>query len=372
MGTFATRIALAGAYVLALALGGAVSGQSAYRLAAEVRIGAMDGAYALTEPGVTTVARNGVLAVSQPMESLVRLFRPDGSAVGIIGRRGDGPGEFRAIVNMGFRGDSLWVTDPLSRRLSYFALDGRLLTEITWPGSMYLPDQPLPNGTFAGSAVTRNGAGPVEQNSPWRVTLFSRDGVQLKAIATLHTYSRELTIGGRKVLSPISDGAISSLSPDGGHLAVVDRRVPERGARGTFSITWINMSNGDTLGRQSFGYQPERMPREAVGQLVARLAGSGAPPEYIADMRQALEAQSFVPPVSRVQSADDAVWIARESMGRAEVRWERYTITDGLTGFILLPWKSRIVAARAQQIWVVEKDAFDVPYVVRYRLLGAR
>ncbi|HEU4801481.1 MAG TPA: hypothetical protein VFS94_12720 [Gemmatimonadales bacterium] len=55
-----------------------------------------------------------------------------GTLVGTLGRRGDGPGEFRRIHGVRFLPpDTLLAWDGNTRRLSWLALDGRLLKSVT-------------------------------------------------------------------------------------------------------------------------------------------------------------------------------------------------------------------------------------------------
>jgi hypothetical protein len=122
----------------------------------------------------------------------------------------------------------------------------------------------------------------------------------------------------------------------------------------------------------SYAYQPKPMPREGVAQMVSRAASAGAPPDYIEEFREVLSRQAWLPPISHVlyASTDDAVWLARERIGASAVRWYRFTPPDGATGFVELPWKSRVVAAAGNLVWIAEKDEFDVSYITRYRIDG--
>lgn len=68
------------------------------------------------------VDSRGVIYVGDWMNACVWAFDPGGVSLGCIGGRGQGPGEFQAVhsVEVG-RGDSLFVFDANSRRLSAFA-----------------------------------------------------------------------------------------------------------------------------------------------------------------------------------------------------------------------------------------------------------
>lgn len=69
---------------------------------------------------------DGRLAIGVQGSHVVRFFDAQGRFVSGVGRRGDGPGEFRQILNLSrMRGDTLVVHDL--RRLHFYTADGRLV-----------------------------------------------------------------------------------------------------------------------------------------------------------------------------------------------------------------------------------------------------
>src|SRR5690606_18722256 len=65
-------------------------------------------------------------------ETYIWRIRGDGSLVGVIGRSGDGPGEFRSIVGLGvIPGDTILVLDGLSFRLTRFDGGGNLIDNLS-------------------------------------------------------------------------------------------------------------------------------------------------------------------------------------------------------------------------------------------------
>ncbi|HLM69738.1 MAG TPA: 6-bladed beta-propeller, partial [Longimicrobium sp.] len=76
----------------------------------------------------------------------VTVLGPDGSLVRTLGKRGDGPGEFRAIRGVQIlSGDSLLVYDPTSARVTVYAADAarpayttNLRTGLAGPAPFYL------------------------------------------------------------------------------------------------------------------------------------------------------------------------------------------------------------------------------------------
>ncbi len=71
-----------------------------------------------------------VLVSPDPLE--VRVYTADGKLQRVIGRAGEGPGEYRSAVHLrAWPGDSVLVISSATRRNSLFGLDGKLVRE--WP-----------------------------------------------------------------------------------------------------------------------------------------------------------------------------------------------------------------------------------------------
>src|SRR5262249_16093968 len=57
------------------------------------------------------ISATGRIAVMQVKDQQIRVFGPTGADQGRFGRRGEGPGEFLGLFEIGWRGDSLWAFD---------------------------------------------------------------------------------------------------------------------------------------------------------------------------------------------------------------------------------------------------------------------
>ncbi|MGQ0703659.1 MAG: hypothetical protein ACT4PM_11060 [Gemmatimonadales bacterium] len=92
-----------------------------------LQIGKTDGdsLYELLRVNGVTRLSDGRIAVANDGTRTIRFYDRQGVYLGGFGRDGDGPGEFRQILQFRrIRGDSLVVTDNLSRS-SYFSPGGR-------------------------------------------------------------------------------------------------------------------------------------------------------------------------------------------------------------------------------------------------------
>jgi len=95
----------------------------------------------------------GQVAIADGAESVIYLFGSDGSARGVIGRKGSGPGEFIALCCIGLAPDgALWTSDAATRRYSVFALGesgGTFLRAVQMPSN--------PSGRYDRLAWTSTG-----------------------------------------------------------------------------------------------------------------------------------------------------------------------------------------------------------------------
>ena len=76
----------------------------------------------------------------------IHVFSDDGSYIGKTGRDGDGPGEFRGLMDIHVSGDSLFALDVSLNRIQIFSLPDRTLADIVMYDTRGLVTDPLPGG----------------------------------------------------------------------------------------------------------------------------------------------------------------------------------------------------------------------------------
>lgn len=81
---------------------------------------------------VSAVGPGGVLALMQRGDARVVLLDQDGSMIGAVGAVGDGPGEFRFMGHLGWKAETLWVSDITHRRIAYFDRALQLIRDEGW------------------------------------------------------------------------------------------------------------------------------------------------------------------------------------------------------------------------------------------------
>ena len=101
--------------------------RGAVRLEPELTIGHLDGSdkYGFGDVVEIVAAASGDFFVFDRQVPALRHFDQQGHLVKILGRVGDGPGEYRSIVGMAVRADgTLLAHDPQSRRINLYDSEG--------------------------------------------------------------------------------------------------------------------------------------------------------------------------------------------------------------------------------------------------------
>jgi hypothetical protein len=84
--------------------------------------------------GGITLDREGRLYVADELEDEIRVFGPDGGHVATWGRSGEGPGEFGALRNLAWVGDTLLALDYMVGRVAELDREGAWLGQRPAPG----------------------------------------------------------------------------------------------------------------------------------------------------------------------------------------------------------------------------------------------
>lgn len=373
----------------ALALGAApVSGQVSgqvpeWTLERGVTIGSVDDpVYGLTRVGGVLANAEHVF-VLQPEDGKVRVFSRAGEFVRDLGRRGEGPGEFTRPNGMGWHGSRLWIRDPLPGRLTFFDVATGEAETIQYrpnvPGSLHrwTPYAVFANGRFVAFPEITTGPGGLATASEIPVIVTEPEGTLRDTLARLSfagnfgRISAGLADAERWVASPIQDQDIMALAPDGSSVVLVKRQTWDgRTAPAEFEVTRIDL-HGDTVYRRNIAYEPRPVPPDFFDDLIA---GSVEDPDinnrraHASALREFYEQHRYFPPVTTVRVGNDGTtWLAglREEDGERE-----YLVLDGSGSAIgRLGPPGGILFADLTECWVVERDAFDIPYVVQYDIV---
>lgn len=136
-------------------------------------------------------------------------------------------------------------------------------------------------------------------------------------------------------------------------------------------------ASGDTVQSRVYPYRPIPMTDAAIRhdaeQDHERSSRPGRTPPSVDVIERALRDADCLPPtfppVSAIVAAQDGtIWLRREEVPGDSVAWNVLDRDGRMIGALRLPSGQEVVAARGDIMAAVERDAFDVPYVVRYRL----
>jgi hypothetical protein len=369
----------------------------ALALEEELRIGSLDDPdLGFSRIGGVQVAADGTVFVLEAQDRQVRVYDAQGRLLRRMGGPGSGPGEMQSPSGFQLLGDTVLVQEMVgNRRVTLYGRDGELLATVPAQGVEVPIEQPnmrvevrpsrlRPDGLLEGTVVYSIfslGPGVAPPPAPDSVSvprvLFDKQGLP---VDTLGWYAYPLppsmTVGTVSVSrSPALPTTPFRLS-FGADTVVVERPVATDPSGGVLTVTRIRES-GDTAYRQPLRYAPrpvEAAYRDSV--LEARLASyrTRQPPVDLLAVRRAIEAvadwPAFHPPVTVVRlGSDGAPWLRREALGE-RVRWTLLHADGSPRGELVLDPSVSIQWSDAERLWAIERDAFDVPWLVRYRITG--
>ena len=345
-----------------------------------------------------TEGPNGDLFSIHRNEPAVHRWTPDGKAMGTIGRRGRGPGEFLLPSGLGFFGDTLWVMDVAAQRASYFGADGTFLHSAeprvavapspTNPAALVPhPERPLRDGRWFGRGSGR--AVDLASGRLSSVPFVSMDstGALLDTMWVQHYKPYDVLVVPVEppqhyayVSQPFGDRPLTGIDADG-MLLVVGRRVAKSGAgpNAHFSVTRVD-ERGDTILHVSYPYQPLGPTRQWVRSVTATMARQAYDAQQIArwgqtesqfekDVADRLFVPPSLPPVRRfLLGADGSVWLMRfDPVDQRQAWW--LIDTEGRPWRWVVPSGNlRILWAGRDHVWGVVADPLGVNYIVRYEI----
>ncbi len=343
------------------------------------QIGSIEDAdQSLTRIGDVVIGPDGETVAAQPSDGNIRVYGPEGDLRALVGRRGEGPGEIGRINTIGVIDGHLWVLDSGNRRMLRFSTGGEFLEGQGWtppriqnggtslnygsPGSLSLLSDGSSVVSPAVSVITRPGEDPpVSVRRP--VMRIDPSGAFVDTVAVNDLTPRdEFDYNG---LSPLSVYPIFGLAADGDGVVMIERAVIGNPDPETFRVARVNLA-GDTLFDRLYRYRPIPSPPGLAARHLA---------EFREEVQQMFKDRVWVPktlpPISElVVTQDGTIWLAREAEGQDSVAWWALDPNSGdHLGTIHLPAGHEIVAGQGDVLIAKRTDEFDVPYLVRYRVL---
>jgi hypothetical protein len=364
----------------------------------EIRIGAVDNPeYSFGAVGALEVGADGRIYTLHRQEATVRVWTPAGLAADSIGRRGEGPGEFISARTIGWKGDSLWVFDSTrNARITFFDADGRYLGQVmpqTDLGSVELAVQgiypPRPEGVLGDGSLLGITPGFSQDIVEGKITSIAhtrmdREGAVLDTIVMIPV-GREAVLGvlrdggGTFSAQPFGDPTLNVLTADATAYILLDRRAAGSGEIAEFRVHRVALS-GDTVFSRAYPYLPTPITPDTVEHVIRERAESlhgfvgertgTTLPQWVEWVSEATYRPAYFTPVSAVVAGrDDTIWLALHPPAGTDVEWLVLDPEGEPLRTLTLPASLRVFQAEESYVWGVERDEFDVEYIVRYRVL---
>lgn len=352
----------------------------------DLEIGERDGApeYTFSRIADLAVAEDGRIVVSDGVAQELRVYDASGEFERTIGRQGEGPGEFAtAPMITGLAGDTIFVFDSRSSRVTAFLLTGDLIAETTFrAGDSGRPQFVIrqDDGTYL-SRSTWVDLGATEASYEMRLELDSiviehleRGGTLMDTLRVIADRSRarsvEINTEGlfRTLAMATPYSARAVMGSDGLRLIV--------GHSDAFQLEWIGPSTEVVTVLRVLGVQhpataeeirarQEAAIREAVGDREIDPRVWRANIEYLPEQLPAFE--------NVVVGDLGDVWVSLTEYDLSEgLDWLVFTSTGELRGTVHTPPEFRLREVRNDFIVGFVLDELDVPYVRRYQLTQVR
>ena len=340
------------------------------------------------------VGPDGTIFTGHSQEHQIRMHDASGTFLRSIGREGEGPGEFSRLGVMAITGDTLWVMDRGLYRFSFFDLQGNFLGSRRVPvdlGRSQADLPPRPRGLLRDGSVV--GSPPAFSSDELTENIIVRMDTAGNVGDTIAHYSLanmswEITNNEQgpagfmsSRIQPFSDTEIVKVS-DYDMVAVrVMRGTPEGDGPATFTVTAWRIG-ADTIFSRGFPYDPIPLRTTIVDSIIDGFAESVANSEFLARRatfdeaarwaRSSLYLPAYHPPVSAIViGTDGQLWLRGEELGEPMVEWRVVSGTGDAIGVVELPSGFTMMFARGMQVWGIEYDELDVPYIVRYGITEA-
>lgn len=299
----------------------------------------------------------------------VFVLGPDLSLQRQVGRRGDGPGEFRQVSSVQvLPGDSLAVFDGTAGRLTVF-LPGAV--EAAYTTTLEPIDGAYPEWLGRGR---RSNDDYVEYDRPVSVRDDpagdgDRDRVirRLRSDADVTRDSLLAIAANESVILRPERGGVIQFTPPFLPRSIVRLAPDERIYRvrtDTLGVT-VHSPAGDRVGGFRRSYAPPPVTTEQVDEVFER------------DPMAAAARSGFHPPEAWPAVADLLVddrarsWIRLNDGRDDRFEWLVFSPDGGLEATVELPSRADLRLVRGETLYVAEYDEWDTPTLVRYRIASS-
>lgn len=358
-----------------------------------LRIGVLEGdpAYIFSSVvGLRGLDGGGVLVAESQAREL-RVYDASGSHVRTFGGRGDGPGEFASLSGLvGLSGDTVWAWDSRSRRLTSYLTSGELIGTVTSagdPGGRIRELHRLSDGTYV--ALSRWGSGLTSSRESQDLAVV-RDTIVLRRLdATLQELDtiavlpsseslRESQITSRNQtaangeIRTVMSGSIRQTERPFGRTSYYHPRLPGVVTATNDSYEWIVRAlDGSVrlISRVPDFNRPISTGR--VTELRDWFLSNGTSPERMREAFEDFPLPDLAPAFGPIRvDPRGRVWLAEyKAVPNTASIWIVFSPDGQLLGQVEVPPGLEVHEIGDDYLLGVQRDEFDVPYVLRFRLV---
>jgi hypothetical protein len=374
--------------IAALCLPGAVGAQANIRLSEITKVFSDDdGTMGLDEWSQLGVGpRNTTFMLDAKREGIFLIDRPGASPIR-IGRKGSGPGEYVRVSGFGWLGDTLWVSDDATRRLTFVDQlgRGRVRTQgftgaVTTHAFMTLPLALTPDGTAICGILDAKRSPGVDLAKIEPLGRIARSSVgawdTLMLLNARHRRHEYAMGGGHWTgTQPMSDATLWAVSRNGKYAVKIDRsdEAPlQSGLRVTLSST-----QGTGLYSKTFERSRDAVSDADVDAIVQRAADlykrpatpRGMPAFPAAQFRASLYRPKFRIAFTAVVLGDDGTVLLRGNDWNSKaVLYTWLTPSGTIRGTFTVPVSQHVRAVLGDYLWSVSVDADGAGTLVQQRV----
>jgi hypothetical protein len=334
---------------------------------------------ALTSFYAFVATEDGVVYTAHTKEFTIRQFDASGKVVRLVGRSGQGPGEFMGVLTqLGLFGDTLWARDN-GGRVTFWSREGALVRTVRIPATVGRAQCHVQAVFLGGRFIdlctySHNVAEKADSTLYLLVDAAGRE--QRRVLETRNTpfgLARVLELpGGWTTYQPFRPTVHVALAPNSSRVVVAAPPDVWQGRPG--QVRLMIVESGGSLRHVDVSFPPTRFRRSDADTFVTRTAHSkigavpGVPPEKI---EQGIRDKLFVPEyynealTMRVGS-DGVIWIRPQY---DLTLWRVLNDAGKVLFNVRVPAGLSIWQVSRAGFWASRDDGDGVPMILQYRVV---
>lgn len=272
-----------------------------------------------------------------------------------VSRSGAGPGEFRLVSAMGWRGDTVWVTDARLNRMTAFTAGGAYVRSVPLPsrGEFVARD----DSTFIGSVVPTPKPGDAIGDAPLAIgTVVPASGTVTRFLSMTPVRFED-----PRILPTMQTVARIATNRDGTRWCAI-----ANGVDGTTQLACVTNA-GRVLFQSSLALTPRPVAPAVLDDEVATFARRmGAPPAAVTG--QFSRPSSTSAAFALLVNGTTDLWLGRSRPADVAAVWDRIAFTGARLASRVLPGRYQVRAVDGDLLYAADTDADGLQALVRCRV----